>query len=63
METAEDSVMRAELTAKEGVEGSWGDRLSFLRAHSLIPDVYRKDVAAARTHMRELAKSTTNGEI
>ena len=48
MNAAEDLVMRTRQAAKHGHEGSWGDRMSFLRAHHLVPDTYRQDVVAAR---------------
>ena len=37
MEPAEDLVARTHQAKYHGVEGSWGDRKSFLRAHSLVP--------------------------
>ena len=61
MEPAEDLVVRTAQERLHGVEGSWGDRKSFLRAHAPVPDVYRKDVVAARAAMRELIKQTNNG--
>ena len=61
MEPAEDVVVRAELSRYHGVEGSWGDRASFLRAHHLVRDVYRQDVVEAR---REVAGiSGANGVV
>ena len=65
MEPASDLVMRTAQAKMHGVEGSWGDRKSFLRAHALVPDVYRKDVVAARAAAREAARAPgmNNGEI
>jgi hypothetical protein len=48
MPKADDVEERARLAQRHGVEGSWGDRMSFLRAHSLVPDTYRHTVVAAR---------------
>ena len=62
-EAAEDLVVRTRQSRLHGVEGSWGDRTSFLRAHHLVRDVYRQDVAAARAAFRELEARTTNGVI
>ncbi len=44
----------------KGVEGSWGDRMSFLRAHHLVPDKYRHAIVAARNAE---TSHFTNGEI
>ena len=60
---AEDAVQRAVQSALHGVEGSWGDRMSFLRAHALVRDNYRMDVVAARKRFREVEAQTTNGVI
>ena len=62
-EPAEDLVARTEQTAAHGREGSWGDRMSFLRAHNLVPDVYRQDVVAARATFREVERKRNNGVI
>ena len=48
MEPAEDIDERAAQAKFHGVEGSWGDRNSFLRAHHLVPDNYRKAIVEAR---------------
>jgi hypothetical protein len=63
MEPAHDLTERIAQAKYHGVEGSWGDRMSFLRAHSLVPDTYRKDVVASRAEMRRLAAETNNGVI
>ena len=60
---AADLAERARHSAHHGVEGSWGDRRSFLRAHSLVPDVYRQDVAAARMRVRQEIEEVTNGVL
>ena len=61
MNPAADEVARARHSQYSGVEGSWGDRTSFLRAHNLVPDIYRQDIVAARARMREEAQRTNNG--
>ena len=48
MPVADDVVERARLASKRGVEGSWGDRQSFLRVHHYVPDTYRRAVVEAR---------------
>eukprot|EP00966_Prymnesium_polylepis_P181536 4205021-Prymnesium_polylepis.1 len=63
MPPAADINERAALAAKHGVEGSWGDRMSFMRAHYLVPDTYRHDVVAARARAIAVAEQTTNGEL
>jgi hypothetical protein len=60
---AEDLVVRAAHSRLHGVEGSWGDRMSFLRAHSLVRDIYRQDVVSARAAYREVIEQTNNGVI
>ena len=55
--------MYTEQSTYSGVEGSWGDRMSFLRAHSLVRDVYRQDVVSARAAYREVIEQTNNGVI
>tara|TARA_B110001452_G_scaffold247239_1_gene233164 strand:- start:501 stop:1772 length:1272 start_codon:yes stop_codon:yes gene_type:complete len=60
MPPADDFDERARFAAHHGVEGSWGDRMSFLRAHSLVPDKYRHAVVAARG---EAKASFANGVI
>ncbi len=60
MPGAEDTDERARLAERHGVEGSWGDRMSFLRAHSLVPDQYRRAVVAARGESRSVG---ANGVI
>ena len=49
MPLAVDLVERAQLASNQGVEGSWGDRASFLRVHHLVRDKYRQAVVDART--------------
>ena len=51
---------RAHQSKMKGVEGSWGDRMSFLRAHHLVPDKYRHAIVAARNAE---TSHFTNGEI
>ena len=53
MDPSEDLVVRTAQAALHGVEGSWGDRKSFLRAHALIPDRYRVSVVTARAEERK----------
>ena len=60
MPSADDTGERARLAERHGVEGSWGDRMSFLRAHSLVPDQYRRTVVAARGEARSVG---ANGVI
>ena len=60
---AADIDQRALLAQKHGVEGSWGDRASFMRAHYLVPDTYRHDVVAARARAVALAEQTTDGDL
>lgn len=62
-EPASDVAVRAQHAAEHGVEGSWGDRVSFLRAHHLVPDVYRQDIVAARARLREEIPYVNNGLI
>ena len=62
-EPAEDVDERAAQSQRHGVEGSWGDRRSFMRAHGLIPDVYRQDVADARRRLKREIARVTNGVI
>lgn len=62
-EPAEDVDVRAEHAKCHGVEGCWGDRMSFLRAHHLVRDTYRQDVVAARARARTEAKRINNGVI
>ena len=54
---------RALFAEQQGVEGAWGDRASFMRAHYLVPDTYRQDMIAARARAVALAEQTVNGEI
>lgn len=63
MPLAEDNLERVALTSRAGVEGSWGDRRSFLRAHYLVPDTYRQAVIAARKAADEQAAQLPPGEI
>ena len=60
---AEDLVARTRQSALHGVEGSWGDRMSFLRVHSLVRDVYRQNVVAARAAFGEVEAQSNNGLI
>ena len=60
-EPAADLVMRTRQSALHGIEGSWGDRMSFLRAHSLVRDNYRQDVVAAKRAFKEVYEQTNNG--
>lgn len=60
---AEDLVARTRQSAMHGVEGSWGDRTTFLRAHSLVRDNYRQDIVKARAAFREAQANTNNGLI
>ena len=60
MPGAEDTDERARLAERHGVEGSWGDRMSFLRAHSLVRDQYRRAVVEARGDARSVG---ANGVI
>jgi hypothetical protein len=62
-EPAEDVQVRASHGIDHGVEGSWGDRRSFLRAHNLVPDVYMKKVVAARARLREQEAYSNTGVI
>ena len=41
-ELAEDLVVRERQSVNQGVEGSWGDRMSFLRAHNRVRDVLHR---------------------
>merc|ERR1719446_492502 len=50
---ADDFDEAARLRAKTGHEGSWGDRLSFLRSHHLVQDTYRHKAKAARRELYE----------
>ena len=62
MDPAQDNGRRLALAANYGVEGSWADRKSFLRAHFLLPDKYRKAVVQARAlHAREYERDGTGG--
>jgi hypothetical protein len=61
LEPAEDVTVAAAHASKHGVEGSWGDRKSFMRAHSLVPDTYRQGMAAAR--VAALGEAINNGVI
>ena len=63
MSAAEDLDERMALASKHGVEGSWGDRKSFMRAHYLVPDTYRRDVVAARRKALEMAQQLNKGEL
>jgi len=63
MEPAADIEQRAHQATFHGVEGSWGDRLSFLRAHHLVRDQYRRDVVQAREQVVALKRATDNGVI
>ena len=63
LELAEDVDERASYAQHQGVHGSWGDRKSFLRAHHLVPDTYRKDVIMATQHLRQEIQATNNGLI
>ena len=63
MPPAEDSREAGVLASKSGVEGSWGDRKSFLRAHYLVPDTYRHKVIAARQAAIAHAAKLPDGEI
>ena len=63
MPAAEDLNERTMLASKYGEEGSWGDRKSFMRAHYLVPDTYRKDVTLARRKALEMAEQLNNGEM
>jgi len=60
MPLADDNWERAHQSKMKGVEGSWGDRMSFLRAHHLVPDKYRHAIVAARNAE---TSHFTNGEI
>ena len=60
MPSADDSGERARLAQRHGVEGSWGDRMSFLRAHSLVKDQYRRAVVEAHGDARSVG---ANGVI
>ena len=62
-EAAADLVERTRQSRLHGVEGSWGDRMSFLRAHNLVRDVYRQDVVEARGAFHEVRRRTNNGVI
>ena len=60
-ELAEDLVVRERQSVNQGVEGSWGDRMSFLRAHNRVRDVYRQEVVEAKAAFREVIDRTNNG--
>ena len=60
MPLADDLVERAHLASKHSVEGSWGDRASFMRVHHLVRDNYRHAVVDARAAQADV---TANGVI
>ena len=60
-ELAEDLVVRERQSVNQGVEGSWGDRMSFLRAHNRVRDVYRQEVVAAKAACIRLRARSRRG--
>lgn len=61
MAPADDLTARTLQARHHGTEGSWGDRMSFLRAHNLVRDQYGQEVAAARAAFVEEKARTDNG--